>query len=69
MTGRPFWAGRTLALTGILLVALSLRTPVAALSPILDRIGEDIALDPVVLGRHRGRPRRSPSRRAACSRR
>ena len=50
MTRRPFWAGRTLALTGILLVALSLRTPVAALSPILDRIGEDIALSPVVLG-------------------
>lgn len=50
MTARPLWAGRTLALTGILLVALSLRTPVAALSPILDRIGEDITLDPIVLG-------------------
>lgn len=47
---RPLWAGRTLALVGILLVALSLRTPVAALSPILDRIGEDIPLDPLVLG-------------------
>jgi MFS transporter, CP family, cyanate transporter len=50
VTRRPLWAGRTLALIGILLVALSLRTPVAALSPILDRIGEDIALNPVVLG-------------------
>ena len=50
MTVRPLWAGRTLALVGILLVALSLRTPVAALSPILDRIGQDIALDPIVLG-------------------
>lgn len=50
MTVRPLWAGRTLALVGILLVALSLRTPVAALSPILDRIGEDIPLDPLVLG-------------------
>lgn len=44
------WAGRALALAGILLVALSLRTPVAALSPILDRIAEDIPLDPLVLG-------------------
>ncbi len=50
MTQRPLWAGRSLALVGILLVALSLRTPVAALSPILDRIGEDISLDPIVLG-------------------
>lgn len=50
MTTRPLWAGRTLALTGILLVALSLRTPVAALSPILDRIGADITLSPLVLG-------------------
>ncbi|TPW98548.1 MFS transporter, partial [Schumannella luteola] len=50
MTARPLWAGRTLALLGVLLVALSLRTPVAAMSPILDRIGRDIPLDPVVLG-------------------
>src|SRR5690606_39448454 len=39
-----------LALVGVLLVALSLRTPVAALSPILDRVGAEIALDAVVLG-------------------
>lgn len=50
MTTRPLWAGRTLALLGVLLVALSLRTPVAAMSPILDRIGRDIPLDAVVLG-------------------
>lgn len=50
MTTRPLWAGRALALVGILLVALSIRTPVAALSPILDRVGDDIALDAVVLG-------------------
>lgn len=48
MTGAD--RGRVVALVGIVLIALSLRTPVAALSPILDRIGEDIALDPVVLG-------------------
>src|SRR5690606_16003102 len=34
---------------GVLLVALSLRTPVAALSPILDRIGAEMTLDAVVL--------------------
>jgi len=50
VTTRPLWAGRTLALLGVLLVALSLRTPVAAMSPILDRIGRDIPLDAVVLG-------------------
>ncbi|MFT4029781.1 MAG: MFS transporter [Protaetiibacter sp.] len=50
MTSRPLWAGRSLALLGVLLVALSLRTPVATMSPILDRIGADIPLDPVVLG-------------------
>jgi CP family cyanate transporter-like MFS transporter len=50
MTGRSPWAGRALALLGVLLVALSLRTPVAAMSPILDRIGADIPLDAFVLG-------------------
>ncbi|PZQ91766.1 MAG: MFS transporter [Leifsonia xyli] len=50
MTTRPLWAGRTLALLGVLLVALSLRTPVSAMSPILDRIGRDIPLDAVTLG-------------------
>lgn len=50
MTARPLWAGRTLALLGVLLVALSLRTPVAAMSPILDRIGADIPLDAFALG-------------------
>lgn len=50
MTRRPLWAGRSLALLGVLLVALSLRTPVAAMSPILDRIGADIPLDAFVLG-------------------
>jgi CP family cyanate transporter-like MFS transporter len=50
MTRRPLWAGRTLALLGVLFVALSLRTPVAAMSPILDRIGADIRLDAFVLG-------------------
>lgn len=49
MTQRGLWAGRSLALIGVLLVALSLRTPVAALSPILDRIGSEMPLGAVVL--------------------
>lgn len=49
MTDR-LWRGRSAALIGILLIAMSLRTPVAALSPILDQIGDEIVLDPVLLG-------------------
>ncbi len=50
MSLRSLWAGRALALLGVLLVALSLRTPVAAMSPILDRIGAEISLEAFVLG-------------------
>jgi CP family cyanate transporter-like MFS transporter len=46
----PLWAGRTAALLGILLVALNLRTAVAALSPIIDQISVDIPLTPVIIG-------------------
>jgi CP family cyanate transporter-like MFS transporter len=46
----PLWAGRTAALLGILLVALNLRTIVAALSPILNLVERDIPLTPVVIG-------------------
>lgn len=46
----PLWAGRTAALLGILLVALNLRTVVAALSPILNLVSHDVALSPVVIG-------------------
>ncbi|GAB3030511.1 MFS transporter [Parafrigoribacterium mesophilum] len=45
----PLWAGRTLALLGILLVALNLRTAVTALSPIAAQISSDIPLDNVGL--------------------
>jgi MFS transporter, CP family, cyanate transporter len=41
----PLWAGRTLALVGILLVALNLRTAVTAISPIAAQISSDIPLD------------------------
>jgi CP family cyanate transporter-like MFS transporter len=46
----PLWAGRTLALLGILLVALNLRTAVAAISPVTDQISADIPLTSVALG-------------------
>ena len=55
---RPLWAGRTLALLGILLVALNLRTAVAALSP----IAAEIDAGHPALGR-------SPSASSACCRR
>jgi CP family cyanate transporter-like MFS transporter len=47
---RSLWSGRLLALLGILLVAGSLRTAVAALSPIVSLVEVDIALSGVALG-------------------
>ncbi|MEO6201532.1 MAG: MFS transporter [Cryobacterium sp.] len=47
---RRLWAGRTLALLGILLVAANLRTAVAALSPIVTRIDADIPLSALAIG-------------------
>ncbi|MFS0866125.1 MFS transporter [Microbacterium sp. 179-B 1A2 NHS] len=47
---RPVWRGRTLALVGIVLIALSLRSAVASLSPLYDAIGEDFALPAAVVG-------------------
>ena len=46
----PLWAGRTMALVGILLVALNLRTAVASISPIAAEIAADIPLSAVGLG-------------------
>lgn len=42
--------GRLLALLGILLVALNVRTAVSSLSPIVDRVSADIPLDELGLG-------------------
>lgn len=42
--------GRLLVLAGIVLIALNLRTAVAAVSPIVDRIAVDLPLDPLVIG-------------------
>jgi CP family cyanate transporter-like MFS transporter len=47
---RPLWRGRALALVGILLVAVNLRTAVATMSPIYDQIGRDITLNGVIIG-------------------
>lgn len=47
---RSLWQGRALALLGIMLVAFSLRSAVASLSPILDYVTHDFAISPVVLG-------------------
>jgi MFS transporter, CP family, cyanate transporter len=47
---RPLWAGRTLALVGVVLVAFNLRTAVASLSPILAELEREITLDPAVVG-------------------
>jgi MFS transporter, CP family, cyanate transporter len=44
------WAGRTTALLGIVLVALTLRQTVAALSPILDDIRADVPISTIGVG-------------------
>ena len=50
MTGRSLWRGRALALAGVVLVAFSLRSAVAALSPILTEIQADFAVPAWVAG-------------------
>lgn len=50
MTARPLWKGRALALVGIVLVAFSLRSAVASLSPVIDHVAEDFPVSPVVVG-------------------
>jgi len=47
---RPLWQGRTVALLAVVLVGLNLRTAVAALSPIYDRIGQDFAIGAIGIG-------------------
>ena len=49
-TRAPLWAGRTMALIGIVLVAINLRTAVSGISPIVAQIRVDVALDSVTLG-------------------
>lgn len=47
---QPLWRGRALALIGIVLVAFSLRSAVASLSPVIDHIAEDFTVSSVVVG-------------------
>jgi CP family cyanate transporter-like MFS transporter len=47
---RSLWAGRALALLGIILVAATLRTAVAGLSPIVHEISADVPLSPTAIG-------------------
>jgi CP family cyanate transporter-like MFS transporter len=49
-SARPLWAGRTLALLGILLVAANLRAAVTALSPIFDEITRDVPFGAAGIG-------------------
>jgi CP family cyanate transporter-like MFS transporter len=49
-SARPLWQGRALALIGIVLVAFSLRSAVASLSPVIDHVAEDFPVSPVVVG-------------------
>ena len=47
---KALWAGRTLALLGIILVAANLRTAVTALSPIVSEINLDVPLSTTAVG-------------------
>lgn len=49
-SARPLWQGRALALVGIVLVAFSLRSAVASLSPVLDHVAEDFPVSSVIVG-------------------
>lgn len=48
--GGARWGGRALALVGIVLLAFSLRSAVASLSPIVEYIDRDFTLSPLALG-------------------
>jgi MFS transporter, CP family, cyanate transporter len=46
----PIWAGRGLAVVGLVALALNLRTAVAVFSPIIDEVGVDIPLTTASVG-------------------
>lgn len=50
MSARSLWQGRALALLGIVLVAFSLRSAVASLSPVIDHVARDFPVSPLVIG-------------------
>lgn len=47
---RALWAGRTLALLGIIFAAATLRSAVASLSPIIDLVTREVPLSSLVIG-------------------
>lgn len=47
---RPLWRGRAMALAGIVIVALNLRTAVSSISPIIVQISVNIPLDSAAVG-------------------
>ncbi|WP_439903058.1 MFS transporter [Microbacterium azadirachtae] len=47
---RPLWRGRALAVLGIVLVAFSLRSAVASLSPVVDHVARDFPMPSAVVG-------------------
>ncbi|MCE4027509.1 MFS transporter [Microbacterium sp. Au-Mic1] len=47
---RPLWRGRILAVLGIVLVAFSLRSAVASLSPVVDHVARDFPMPAAVVG-------------------
>jgi len=49
-TTKPLWAGRSLAVISVILVAFNLRTSVTAMSAIIVQIGQDIVLTDTALG-------------------
>lgn len=50
MRSRPLWRGRALAVLGIVLVAFSLRSAVASLSPVIDHVAHDFPMPSAVVG-------------------
>ncbi|GAB6856235.1 MFS transporter [Microbacterium xylanilyticum] len=50
MSVRPLWRGRALAVLGIVLVAFSLRSAVASLSPVVDHVARDFPMPSAVVG-------------------
>lgn len=47
---RSLWRGRLVALVGVIVVAFSLRSAVASLSPVLGAIGDEFTVPPAVVG-------------------
>lgn len=49
-SARPLWAGRAIVLVGIAISALTLRTAVTSITPLLDPIGADLGFGAAMAG-------------------